>query len=453
MNRARALTLVRAGSALLVIAAIVVQAIVLAQAGRFDATRFFAFFTIQSNLIGVAAFAWLVANRDRPRSRALELLRGAAAVYLTVTFVVVILLLSDVDVQLQVNWAEFTLHKLFPVVVVIDWLVDPPLVRLTLRDALVWLVYPIAWTAVTLVRGAVDGWYPYPFLDPANGGWASVAVTIVAITAGFLLLSAAMVTLGEWRAGSEQTTIDSMTGDTMATRIVDLSHPIEAGMVTYPGLPVPEIHAVLDRATSAGRYAPGVTFQIDLITLCGNTGTYMDSPFHRWEDGADLAGLPLGAPGRPAGRPHRRHRERHRRGRRRGAPWPRARRPGGPRPHRVRPVLANRRLPARQPVPDPRRRRAPGGGGRRARRHRLAQHRLHRRPRATRPFPPAAGRDPDRRAHDEPWRGARSTGRGSRRSRRPCAGPARSRSARSPWCREAPARATNVGRRRYRWRL
>lgn len=74
--------------------------------------------------------------------------------------------------------------------------------------------------------------------------------------------------------------------------IVDLSHPIEAGMVTYPGLPVPEIHAILDRATSAGRYAPGVTFQIDLITLCGNTGTYMDSPFHRWEDGVDLAGLP-----------------------------------------------------------------------------------------------------------------------------------------------------------------
>jgi kynurenine formamidase len=76
------------------------------------------------------------------------------------------------------------------------------------------------------------------------------------------------------------------------SRIVDLSHPIEAGMVTYPGLPVPEIHAILDRATSAGRYAPGVTFEIDLITLCGNTGTYMDSPFHRYEDGLDLAGLP-----------------------------------------------------------------------------------------------------------------------------------------------------------------
>ena len=75
-------------------------------------------------------------------------------------------------------------------------------------------------------------------------------------------------------------------------RIVDLSHPIEAGMITYPGLPAPEVHAILDRATSAGRYAPGVTFQIDLITLCGNTGTYIDSPFHRYADGVDLAGLP-----------------------------------------------------------------------------------------------------------------------------------------------------------------
>ena len=130
MATSRVLMVVRAVAVLVVVAAIVVQAIVLAQADRFDATRFFAFFTIQSNLIGVAAFAWLLANGDRPRSRALELLRGAAAVYLTVTFVVVILLLSDVDVQLQVNWAEFTLHKLFPIVVVLDWLVDPPRVSL-----------------------------------------------------------------------------------------------------------------------------------------------------------------------------------------------------------------------------------------------------------------------------------------------------------------------------------
>jgi arylformamidase len=76
-------------------------------------------------------------------------------------------------------------------------------------------------------------------------------------------------------------------------RFVDLSHPITAGMTTYPGLPVPSIDPLLTRAASAGKYAPGVTFAIDVITLCGNTGTYMDSPFHRHETGVDLAGLPL----------------------------------------------------------------------------------------------------------------------------------------------------------------
>jgi len=78
-----------------------------------------------------------------------------------------------------------------------------------------------------------------------------------------------------------------------ARRLVDLSHPIEDGMTTYPGLPVPEIQPFLTRETSVERYAPGVTFAIDVLTFCGNTGTYVDSPFHRYADGSDLAGLPL----------------------------------------------------------------------------------------------------------------------------------------------------------------
>ena len=76
-------------------------------------------------------------------------------------------------------------------------------------------------------------------------------------------------------------------------RLVDLSHPIAEGMTTYPGLPVPEIHPFLTREASAERYAPGVTFAIDVLTFCGNTGTYVESPFHRYADGTDLAGLPL----------------------------------------------------------------------------------------------------------------------------------------------------------------
>ena len=76
-------------------------------------------------------------------------------------------------------------------------------------------------------------------------------------------------------------------------RLVDLSHPIVEGMTTYPGLPVPEIEPFLTREASVERYAPGVTFAIDVLTLCGNTGTYVDSPFHRYADGPDLAGLSL----------------------------------------------------------------------------------------------------------------------------------------------------------------
>lgn len=76
-------------------------------------------------------------------------------------------------------------------------------------------------------------------------------------------------------------------------RIVDLSHPVRAGQVTYPGLPAPTITPHLTREESRARYAPGTEFAMDSITMVGNTGTYLDSPYHRYPDGPDLAGLDL----------------------------------------------------------------------------------------------------------------------------------------------------------------
>jgi kynurenine formamidase len=75
-------------------------------------------------------------------------------------------------------------------------------------------------------------------------------------------------------------------------RRADLSHVIEEGMVTVPGLPAPQIWP---RSVSSQlpRYAPGVTFAIGEVMMCGNTGTYLDSPAHRFPDGVDLAALPL----------------------------------------------------------------------------------------------------------------------------------------------------------------
>lgn len=81
--------------------------------------------------------------------------------------------------------------------------------------------------------------------------------------------------------------------DAVEDRVIDLSHPIEAGLVTYPGLPAPIITPYLTREDSRARYAPGTEFEMDVITMIGNTGTYLDAPFHRYADGGDLASLEL----------------------------------------------------------------------------------------------------------------------------------------------------------------
>jgi kynurenine formamidase len=75
--------------------------------------------------------------------------------------------------------------------------------------------------------------------------------------------------------------------------LIDLSHTIEHGMTTYPGLPAPIICDYLSREASRANYAPGVEFQIGKIEMVANTGTYLDSPFHRYAAGRDLAQLPL----------------------------------------------------------------------------------------------------------------------------------------------------------------
>nr|NUR38268.1 cyclase family protein [Sphingomonas sp.] len=81
--------------------------------------------------------------------------------------------------------------------------------------------------------------------------------------------------------------------DLEAKRIVDLSHVIEHGMTTYRGLPGPHICDFWEREGTAANYDDGSTFQIGRIDMVANTGTYVDSPFHRFADGIDLADLPL----------------------------------------------------------------------------------------------------------------------------------------------------------------
>jgi arylformamidase len=79
----------------------------------------------------------------------------------------------------------------------------------------------------------------------------------------------------------------------VAGRLVELSHVIRAGLITYPGLPAPVITPHLTRQASRQHYAPGTEFAIDQLTLIGNTGTYLDAPYHRYADGADLSAISL----------------------------------------------------------------------------------------------------------------------------------------------------------------
>lgn len=76
-------------------------------------------------------------------------------------------------------------------------------------------------------------------------------------------------------------------------KLIDLSHTVEEGMITYKGLPAPLICDFLTREASKAYYAEGTTFHIGTIEMAGNTGTYLDSPFHRYADGKDLSELPL----------------------------------------------------------------------------------------------------------------------------------------------------------------
>lgn len=76
-------------------------------------------------------------------------------------------------------------------------------------------------------------------------------------------------------------------------KLIDVSHVIEDGLITYRGLPAPVVCDYLSRERSRQLYAPGVEFHIGQVTMVANTGTYLDAPFHRYADGIDVAGLPL----------------------------------------------------------------------------------------------------------------------------------------------------------------
>lgn len=190
----RGLALFRAFFALLGLAAVVTQLVAHVQLPPpARVSNFFSYFTIQSNIIiivvlGIAAVAaWRGTN-----ARWLDYLRGASTVYISITGVVYSLLLTNIDVNTSLPWVNIALHYTLPTIAVIDWLVDLPTPRISLRKALIWLVYPALYLVYSLVRGPLVDWYPYPFLDPRISGYGQVAVMSVLIAvAAFVFVAVA----------------------------------------------------------------------------------------------------------------------------------------------------------------------------------------------------------------------------------------------------------------------
>ncbi|HUA41595.1 MAG TPA: cyclase family protein [Streptosporangiaceae bacterium] len=133
-----------------------------------------------------------------------------------------------------------------------------------------------------------------PGPDVATGDIAALFVASL----GLLMTQTAELSnveiFAEPHKGTRAGPSDDTAGPAAATgRFAELSHVIRAGMITYPGLPAPQISPHLTREASREHYAPGTEFAIDRLTLVGNTGTYLDAPYHRFPDGADLSSITL----------------------------------------------------------------------------------------------------------------------------------------------------------------
>ena len=163
--------------------------------------NFFGFFTMQSNIILVIVLlvAAGVSFSGKRQSNALVLARACATTYIVITGVVYSILLAGQEGGVTLAWANTALHVILPVYAALDW------VNFNDRNALPWnklwvaLVYPIVWIIVVLIRGATDGWVPYPFLNPAQGygvvALYAVAIAVAAVVFASLVWAASRLNL------------------------------------------------------------------------------------------------------------------------------------------------------------------------------------------------------------------------------------------------------------------
>lgn len=163
---------------------------------EFNPANHFSYFTVLSNVFAALVLA-IGVFRPVP-----DAVRGAAVLYLVVTGIVYATLLRGVDVD-SPAYANAILHLVMPILIVVEWMIGPPRERISLRQAATWLAFPIAYLAYTLVRGPIVDWYPYPFLDPNDGGYGQVAVVSVGVAVAVCVLAWAVALIGNRKSSVE----------------------------------------------------------------------------------------------------------------------------------------------------------------------------------------------------------------------------------------------------------
>ena len=201
MKRDTALSLIRIAFSLLGFSAVVTEIAVIMERGSFIPANFFSFFTIQANIIAVIFLlfygAYMGKQQKKRANLSAQYIRGAVTLYMLMTGVIFSLLLSGLkDVNLTaVPWDNIVLHYIMPAVLVIDWLIDPPKVKLAFKKSLIWLSYPLVYVVYTLVRGHFAQWYPYPFLNASLHSYGYIFVIAAILFIAVIALTWALVTL------------------------------------------------------------------------------------------------------------------------------------------------------------------------------------------------------------------------------------------------------------------
>ncbi|MEU8510183.1 Pr6Pr family membrane protein [Kitasatospora sp. NPDC048722] len=168
-----------------------------AATGSTGVVNHFGYFTILANaaavvVLALGGLAGLIGRGPVP-----DPVRGAVVLYLVITGLVYGTVLAKYPDQLTIPWVNDVLHRVMPLAVLADWLIDPPARRLRPTVGLWWLGFPLLYLGYTLLRGWAVGWYPYPFLDPGvHGGYRRVAGACALVAAAFVVVGAAVLAVG-----------------------------------------------------------------------------------------------------------------------------------------------------------------------------------------------------------------------------------------------------------------